>query len=79
MVIVVEKREFVTVFSIDGSVDGTPIAVATMMLRLLPSLARARLDRSYERTPFFDAHSGDPVVRPKVLTRSERARVRTAA
>lgn len=65
--------------SANGSVDGTPIAVATMMLRLLPSLARARLDRSYERTPFFDARSGAPVVRPKVLTRSERARVRTAA
>ena len=48
-----------------------------MMLRLLPSLARARLDRSYERTPFFDARSGDPVVPPKVVSRSERARART--
>jgi hypothetical protein len=60
--------------SANGSVEGTPVASAFMLLRLLPSLARARIDGSYERTPFFDANTGDPVARPKVLSRIERAR-----
>jgi hypothetical protein len=42
------------------------------------SVARARLDGGYKRTPFFDADRETPVVSPKVLTPGERDRVMNA-
>jgi hypothetical protein len=58
-----------------GSPQSMPLSTLVAGLRFLTSLIRARLDGSYKRTPFFDAHRGTPVVRPKVLTGSERERV----
>jgi hypothetical protein len=49
-----------------------PISTIWAILRFMTSLVRARLDGSYRSTPFFAPEQGTPVVRPKVLTTSER-------
>jgi Family of unknown function (DUF6151) len=48
------------------------------MLRVAAMLARARIDGSYKRTPFFSVGSGMPVVDPKILSREERDGLRQA-
>ncbi|MFV0513395.1 MAG: DUF6151 family protein [Jhaorihella sp.] len=46
---------------------------ARAVLGILGRLLRARLSGRWRNTPFFDIESGEPVVKPEVLTRSERA------
>lgn len=41
---------------------------------LVSSLVGARLSGSYRDNPFFDAGSGEPLRRPRVITREERER-----
>jgi hypothetical protein len=61
-----------------GKPKWMPISTVLSVLRFLSSLMRARLDGSYNRTPFFAPDRGTPVVPPKVLTSSERERVMNA-
>jgi hypothetical protein len=44
-----------------------------MMFRLLSWAARARLDGSYRRSPFFSAETDTPVAAPRVLSTAEHA------
>ena len=55
-----------------------PLSAIASMLPYLASLARARLDGSYQRTPFFVPDRGTPVVVPKVLTLAEREQLMAA-
>jgi len=41
------------------------------LLRFLSMLLRARLRGDHKRSPFFDASSGKPSVKPRVLTPAE--------
>ena len=58
-------------------VKSTPFGTLSAVAGLSLALARARLDGSYRRTPFFD-RQGTPVALPRVLTRDERARAMDA-
>jgi hypothetical protein len=49
----------------------TAVGVPRAALWFLSTLIRARLDGSYQQTPFFDA-SGAPVVTPRVLGSGDR-------
>ncbi|WP_227368935.1 DUF6151 family protein [Halomonas sp. M20] len=42
-------------------------------------IAKARLDGSYKRTPFFDGQSGKCIVTPKILSEQELKRAKTPA
>ena len=55
-----------------------PLSTIASILPFLASLARARLDGSYRRTPFFVPDRGTPVVVPKVLTAAEREQLAAA-
>jgi hypothetical protein len=67
-------RMHVNTSSAKGRPERTPLTTSVAALRLLTAIARARIDRSYRRTPFFDG-SGTPVVRPRVLSSTERRQV----
>jgi len=54
------------------------LAAVAGMARFAAMLARARIDGSYKRTPFFNSEKGTPVATPKVLTQSELQRVMNA-
>jgi Family of unknown function (DUF6151) len=58
-----------------GSVKSSPLGTISVLSGFVARLAAARLTGSYRRTPFFDPHTGAPVVTPTVLSRSERERV----
>ena len=60
-----------------GPVQSTPFGTLSAVTGLSLALARARLDGSYRRTPFFDPQ-GIPAALPRVLTRDERARAMDA-
>jgi hypothetical protein len=55
-----------------------PLSMVASLVPFLASLARARLDGSYKRTPFFAPDRGTPVVVPKVLTPAEREQLAAA-
>jgi hypothetical protein len=61
-----------------GRPKSMPMSTIVSVMRFMISLVRARLDGSYKVTPFFVPDRGIPVVAPKVLTRSERARAMNA-
>jgi len=67
-------RMYVNTKSAEGTVKSSSIASISVILRFIVTLARARIDGSYKRTPFFSirAGAGTPVVIPRVLSRSER-------
>ncbi len=46
---------------------------AAMTWGALNRMAAARLSGRWRRTPFFDTSTGEPTVRPQILTRQERA------
>jgi hypothetical protein len=58
-----------------GGVKSTPLANLVTMLRLMKSVIGARLNSTYKRNPFFDAETGSPIKRPRVLTKAEREQV----
>jgi len=62
-----------------GRPNATPLATVAAVLRLMVSIARARLGGSYRRTPFFDAQRGTPVVAPTLVSSAERDRLRNAS
>ncbi len=55
-----------------------PLSTVVAIVKFMGSLLRARLDGSYQHTPFFVPGPGTPVVNPKVLTPDERARLMQA-
>jgi Family of unknown function (DUF6151) len=71
-------RMHVNTKSAKGSVKSGSIATIAGILRFIAMVARARIDGSYKRTPFFSIQEGTPVVRPKVLSRSERENLMNA-
>ena len=71
-------RMRVNIKSAKGRPKAMPLSMIASVLRFLASLARARLDGSYRRTPFFDPTRGTPIVAPKVLGQNERQRVMDA-
>jgi hypothetical protein len=48
------------------------------ILPLIVLLTRPLIDGSYKRTPFFSADTGAPIVTPKVISRGERERLKSA-
>jgi hypothetical protein len=54
---------------------GSTTALASLVVALL----RGRLGGSWRLTPFFDVATGEPVVKPRVLTGEELARARAGA
>jgi hypothetical protein len=72
-------RAYVNTKSAKGEVRSSPIGMMSVILRFIAMVARARIDGSYKRTPFFSADTGAPIVTPKVLSRGERERLKSAA
>jgi hypothetical protein len=64
--------------SAKGTVESRPLAMIAGMLRFIPMVMRARINGAYLRTPLFVAHTGAPIVTPKVLSPSERDAVYAA-
>ena len=71
-------RAYVNTKSAKGEVRSSSIAMISVILRFIAMVARARIDGSYKRTPFFSADTGAPIVTPKVLSRGERERLMSA-
>jgi hypothetical protein len=65
-------RAHVNTESTHGRVQSSSIALMVVILRFIALVARARIDGSYKRSPFFAADTGAPVVAPKVLSPGER-------
>jgi hypothetical protein len=61
-----------------GEVKSSSVGMMSMIVRFIAMVARARLDGSYRRTPFFSPDTGAPIVSPRVLSPGERARVMNA-
>ena len=61
-----------------GTVASMPLSTFTSVARFLASVAQARFNGSYKRTPFFSAASSKPVVAPRVLSTIERERAMNA-
>ena len=61
-----------------GKVASNPLGALTSLLRIFASVARARIDGTYKRSPFFVAAESRPVVPPRVLSASERERAKSA-
>lgn len=55
------------------------VGTASGILRALAMLARARIDGSFKRTPFFSIDTGAPRATPRVVSREERAALLAAA
>jgi hypothetical protein len=70
-------RMHVNTKSAEGPVKSSPMAAISVILRFIVTLARARIDGSYKRTPFFSirAGTGTPIVIPRVLSLSERGQL----
>jgi Family of unknown function (DUF6151) len=71
-------RAYVNTKSVKGEVRSSSIGMISVILRFIAMVARARIDGSYKRTPFFSADTGAPIVTPKVLSRGERERLMSA-
>jgi hypothetical protein len=70
-------RAYVNTKSAKGAVRSNSIGMISVILRFIAMVARARIDGSYKRTPFFSA-AGAPIATPKVLSRGERDRLMSA-
>jgi hypothetical protein len=63
-----------------GPVKATGVASKVVnLLRLMKSMAGARLGGAWKRNPLFDTATGTPVRQPRVLTGDERERLAHAA
>jgi hypothetical protein len=60
-----------------GAVNEKSSGMLGMMVRFMRTMLGARLGGSYKRTPFFDADSGAPIVRPHVLSLAEREQLKS--
>ena len=65
-------RAYVNTQSAKGGGKSSPLALVAVILRVLGIVARARVDGSYKRSPFFSPDTGAPVAAPKVLSFAER-------
>jgi hypothetical protein len=61
-------RAYVNTKSAKGEVTSSSIGTTSVILRFIVMVARARIDGSYKRTPFFSAETGTPIVTPKVFS-----------
>jgi hypothetical protein len=61
-------RAYVNTKSAKGEVRSSSIATMSVILRFIAMVARARIDGSYKRTPFFSADTGIPIVTPTVFS-----------
>jgi hypothetical protein len=64
--------------SATGPVQGTPLAMGAAMLKLMRFMLPARFTARHRDNPFFEVASGQPVVRRRVLSADERARLAPA-
>jgi hypothetical protein len=69
-------RAYVNTKSAKGAVKSSTIGLISAILKLIGLVARARIDGSYKRNPFFFADTGTPIASPRVLSRSERDELR---
>ena len=65
-------RAHVNTQSTQGKVTSSSLALVSVILRFMALVARARIDGSYRRSPFFAADTGQPIVAPRVLSPGER-------
>lgn len=68
-------RAHVNTQNAKGTVSSSPVAMMSVIVRFFALVARARIDGSYKRTPFFTSDTGTPIATPNVLSRSERERL----
>jgi Family of unknown function (DUF6151) len=61
-------RAYVNTKSAKGEVTSSSIGTTSVILRFIVMVARARIDGSYKRTPFFSAETGTPIVTPTVFS-----------
>lgn len=61
-----------------SQIDAHDKAPPSMLLRVVPLMLKARLRGDHKRSPFFDAESGAPRAKPRVLTAEELAAVEAA-
>lgn len=59
-----------------GAHDTAP---ASMLLRLVPMIAMARIRGDHKRSPFLDPSTGRPIARPHVLSAAELAAAKSSA
>ena len=71
-------RMWVNTQSAKTPIESKPLATFTSILRVMAMLIRDRLNGRYQSTPFFSPVTGVPVVKPVVLSESERQRVYAA-
>jgi hypothetical protein len=71
-------RARVNTQSAKGEVPSGSGGMMSAILPFLALVARPLIDGSYKRTPFFSADTGAPIVTPKVLSPSERQRLKSA-
>ena len=69
-------RARVNTKSAKGEVRSGSGGMISAILPFIAIVARPLIDGSYKRTPLFLADTGAPIVTPKVLSRSERERIR---
>jgi Family of unknown function (DUF6151) len=72
-------RAHVNTESTQGKVESSSLALVAVILRFIALVARARIDGSYRRSPFFAADSGEPIAVPRVLSLGERDQLMRAA
>jgi hypothetical protein len=71
-------RAYVNTQSAKGGGKSSPLALIAVILRVMGIVARARVDGSYKRSPFFAGGTGAPIVAPKVLSPGERDQLMSA-
>ena len=71
-------QAYVNTQSAKGGGKSSPLALVAVILRVMGIVARARVDGSYKRSPFFSPNTGAPVAAPKVLSPDERDRLMSA-
>jgi Family of unknown function (DUF6151) len=71
-------QAYVNTQSAKGGQKSNPLALVAVILRVVGIVARARIDGSYRRSPFFSADTGAPIVAPKVLSPGEREHLMSA-
>jgi hypothetical protein len=71
-------RARVNTKSAKGEVPSGSGGMMSAILPFIALVARPLIDGSYKRTPFFSADTGAPIVTPKVISRGERERLKSA-
>jgi hypothetical protein len=71
-------RARVNTKSAKGEVPSGSGGMMSAILPFIALVARPLVDGSYKRTPFFSADTGAPIATPKVLSRGERDRLKSA-